>query len=144
MKNLYCLLFICAMLISCSEVINQENDIKEIKEALHKSAEDWSRGDIEAFMDAYWKSEKLQFIGSNGITYGWEPTLNNYRKNYPTPDHTGTLNFNVLSTDYLAKNLYSLTGEYYLTRKAGDTNGIFTLIFKKIDNKWVIVSDHTQ
>ncbi|WP_372745967.1 DUF4440 domain-containing protein [Lutibacter sp.] len=141
----YCCLYIVAFVsLSCGEQVSQEKDIEEIKIALNKCAEDWSSGNIEAFMDVYWKSDKLQFIGKNGINYGWTNALNNYKKKYPTPYHTGTLTFKVLSTDYLAKNLYSLTGEYYLRRKSSDLNGVFTLIFKKIDGKWVIVSDHTQ
>lgn len=144
MKKLGIILFVGLFLTNCEVQKNKDNDIEDIKKALTKSAENWSKGDMEAYMDVYWKSEKLQFIGKNGITYGWEQTLKNYKKNYPTPYHTGTLTFKVLSTDFLAKNLYSLTGEYYLKRQSGDANGIFTLIFKKIDNKWVIVSDHSQ
>lgn len=144
MKKLVVYLFIGVLLSNCDVKVTQQNDIDDIKKALNQSAENWSRGDIEGFMDVYWKSEKLQFIGKNGITYGWNATLNNYKKKYATPDQMGTLIFKVLSTDFLAKNLYSLTGEYYLKRKSGDLNGIFTLIFKKIDGKWVIVSDHTQ
>lgn len=144
MKNNILILFIGLMLANCGEVINKEKDIEDIKNALNKSAEDWSNGDLEGYMNVYWKSDKLQFIGKNGITYGWENTLNAYKKKYPTTYHTGSLTFKVLSTDFLSKNLYSLTGEYYLKRGSGDLNGIFTLIFKKIEGKWVIVSDHTQ
>ena len=139
------LLLVGVMLLSaCNCQIDNEQDISEIKTTLHKSAADWSSGNIEAFMDAYWKSEKLQFIGKTGITYGWQQTFDNYLKRYPTKDHTGKLTFKILSVDFLAKDLYSLTGEYHLDRKVGNANGIFTLIFKKIDNKWVIISDHSQ
>ena len=137
-------IFAVLLFTSCNCQMDNEKDIVEIKTALHKSADDWSRGDIEAFMDTYWKSEKLQFIGKNGITYGWQSTLDNYLKSYPTKDHTGKLTFKILSVDFLAKELYSLTGEYYLERNVGNANGIFTLIFKKIDNQWVIISDHLQ
>ena len=130
--------------LSCNTTINEEKDKSEIVAALNKSAEDWSTGSIDAYMDVYWKSENLQFIGANGITKGWKTTLDNYKKRYPTKDHTGKLTFEVLNVAFLAKNLYSLTGTYFLERKVGSAEGIFTLIFKKIDNKWVIISDHTQ
>jgi ketosteroid isomerase-like protein len=138
------LLLTVMLLISCSKQINKTKGIEEIKLALHKSAEDWSTGNIEVFMDVYWKSEKLQFIGKNGITYGWQQTLDNYKKRYPTKEHTGKLTFKVLSVDFLAKDLYSLIGEYHLDRNLGNADGIFTLIFKKIDDKWLIISDHSQ
>ncbi len=130
--------------VGCSPKINQQQDIESIKQVLYKSADDWSEGDIEGFMNAYWKSDKLQFIGASGITYGWQQTFENYKKGYPSKDHTGKLTFEIQSVDFLAKNLYSLTGKYKLERKIGQANGIFTLLFKKIDNKWVIISDHSE
>lgn len=138
------LLLSIILLVSCKEQINQVEDVEGIKKVLHKSAEDWSAGNIEAFMDAYWKSEKLLFIGKNGITYGWQQTLNNYKKGYPTKEYTGELTFKILNVSFLAKNVYLLTGEYHLKRNVGNADGIYTLIFKKIDNKWLIISDHSQ
>jgi len=131
-------------LLSCTSNINVEDDKKAIVAALNKSAEDWSTGNIEAYMEVYWKSVKLQFIGADGITYGWQTTLDNYKKRYPTKDYTGKLIFEVLNVNFLAKDVYSLIGKYFLERKVGLASGIFTLIFKKIDNKWTIISDHTQ
>ena len=57
-------------LLSCASNIEEDKDKKAIVTALNKSAEDWRSGDIEAYMDVYWKSEELQFIGTNGINYG--------------------------------------------------------------------------
>jgi len=141
MKNLVYLMSLLVF-ISCNSNINQDKEA--IVAALNKSAEDWSSGKIEAYMDVYWKSEKLQFIGANGINYGWQTTLDNYKKRYPTKDHTGKLTFEVLNITFLAKDLYSLTGKYFLERIVGPADGIFTLIFKRINNKWVIISDHSQ
>ncbi len=138
------LLISVIVFIGCNCKIDTVKDVEEIKAVLHKSAEDWSNGNIEAFMDAYWKSEELQFIGKNGITYGWQQTLDNYLKGYPTKEHTGKLTFKILSVDFLARDLYSLTGEYHLDRTIGNADGIYTLIFKKIDKKWVIISDHSE
>ena len=137
---------ICCFLlvIGCTEKIDQEKDKEAIKKVMFDAAAAWSDGDIEGFMDSYWKSEKLQFIGRNGITYGWQQTLDNYLKGYPTKEHTGKLTFNILSIDFLARDLYSLTGEYHLERAVGNASGIYTLIFKKINDKWVIISDHSE
>jgi hypothetical protein len=35
----------------------------------------WNRGDLsKRFMDTYWKSDSLMFIGKSGVTYGWQNT----------------------------------------------------------------------
>ena len=138
------LLFSFVLFINCSESIDISKDSKEIKEALHQSAKDWSNGNLEGYMAVYWKSDELQFIGKKGITYGWKQTLENYKKGYPTKKDTGKLTFKVLRVDFLAKDLYSLIGEYHLERTIGNASGVYNLIFKKINDKWVIITDHTQ
>lgn len=142
MKN-WIILMSVLLFFSCAEVVNQEQDKAEIEIALHKSAEDWSAGNVEAFMEAYWKSDRLQFVGSQGITYGWDNTLKNYYKRYPTKDHMGKLNFEILDISFLATDLYLLTGKYHLERTVGNADGIFTVVFKKMNNKWLIIADHS-
>ena len=138
------LVFVLLIATSCADGSKNEKDVREIREALDKCSLDWSNGDIESYMNIYWKSDKLQFINKSGIHYGWENALKKYKNGYPNIDHTGTLNFKVFRVDFLSKNLYSVSGEYFLIRKVGNINGVFTLIFKEIDGKWVIVSDHTE
>lgn len=38
---------------------NNTKEIRKIKKVLHQSAIDWSNGNIEKYMDAYWKSDQL-------------------------------------------------------------------------------------
>ena len=141
----YILIAISAfLLVNCKSMIPIAKEKEEIKSVLFQSAKDWSTGDLKGFMNAYWKSDELQFIGSKGITYGWDATLANYLKGYPTKEHTGKLSFKVLNLRFLSKGLYSLIGTYHLERKVGEANGIFSLIFKKVDNRWVIISDHSE
>jgi len=123
---------------------SSKEDVKEIELVLKQSAIDWSNGDLERYMDAYWNSPDLKFIGSRGVTYGWQQTLDNYRKGYPTKEHTGTLTFDIIHIDFLATNVYSVIGKYHLERSVGEANGIFTLVFKEINGQWKIVVDHSE
>ncbi|MBL4745683.1 MAG: DUF4440 domain-containing protein [Flavobacteriaceae bacterium] len=127
-----------------STTVRVEKDQAAIRNVLEQSAKDWSKGDLEGYMNAYWNSEELKFVGSRGITFGWEQTLLNYKKGYPTPAHTGTLTFDVIHVDFLAAGVYSVIGKYHLERTVGEANGIFTLIFKKIDGQWKIIIDHSE
>lgn len=101
----------------------------------------WSQHDLEGFMEGYWKSDSLKFYGSRGITYGWEQTLANYKKGYPSADHSGTLTFKVNDISEIARDAYWVMGEYDLKRTVGDAHGIFMILFKKIDDEWKIVAD---
>lgn len=104
----------------------------------------WNEGNLEAFMQTYWKSDSVMFIGSHGITYGWQNTLNSYKKGYPDTAAMGKLNFNLLEVKRLSPNYFFVTGKWHLTRSIGDAEGYFTLLFQKVKNKWVIVKDHSS
>jgi ketosteroid isomerase-like protein len=123
---------------------NYETSKKEITTMMLQQANDWSNGDIEAFMEGYIKSDSLKFVGSNGLTYGWKNTLENYKKGYPTKEHTGTLTFNLLEFDQLADDVFLVIGEYHLKRTVGDANGMFSIILKRINNEWKIIADHSS
>ncbi|WP_338356530.1 nuclear transport factor 2 family protein [Yeosuana marina] len=136
-------------LIFCTLIVSQismaqsteEQDIKAIKAVLKEQRLAWSKDNIEEFMEGYWKSDSLKFYGSNGITYGWENTLERYKKAYPSEDHTGTLSFKINAVSKITDGAYYVLGEYHLKRNAGNADGIFMLVFKKIDGEWKIIAD---
>ena len=105
----------------------------------------WNSGDLDGFMNGYWQSDSLKFIGKNGITYGYEATLENYKKSYPDIETMGKLKFDILSIQQLDKNHIFVIGKWYLKRDTKeDLGGHFTLIWKKINKKWVIIADHSS
>jgi len=114
---------------------------QEIRTVIEKQRQDWNNYDLEAFMEGYWKSEELKFFGSSGVTYGWQNTLDRYKKGYPSKDHTGDLTFVVKEISKIQEGSYFVMGEFHLVRNVGDTNGIFMIIFKKINGQWKIISD---
>ncbi len=142
MKKIYSLL-VLLLLLSCS-AIAQSKDEMQIRQAMAIQDEAWNRGDIESFMDTYWQSDSLMFIGKSGITYGWQKTMDNYKKNYPDTAAMGKLNFDLIELKRLSVNYFFVVGQWHLSRSIGDIGGAFTLLFKKIKNKWVIVKDHSS
>ena len=119
-------------------------DSLEIRNILYKQQRDWNRGDIDAFMEGYLKSQSLVFSGSNGPIYGWEATRNRYKKTYSNRKKMGKLKFDILNMIGLSTNIIQLQGKFYLTRNIGDASGYFTLNWIKVKNQWYIISDHTS
>lgn len=122
---------------------NQDEDSLEIKKVMSLQEEAWNNGDIEQFMDGYWKSDSLMFIGKNGIKYGWQTTLDNYKASYPDKEAMGKLNFEIIKLEVNGSSAYML-GKWKLLRKEDTPNGYFTLYWKNIEDKWVITIDHTS
>lgn len=122
----------------------QPADEAAIRETLAMQQECWNKGDLECFMEGYWKSENLVFVGSRGVIYGWEQTLSNYQKSYPSKEKMGQLEFNLISLEPLSEDFWSVIGKWSLERSADSLSGHFTLIFRKFGNEWLIVQDHSS
>ena len=120
---------------------NLEDDKTAILKVMKDQEIAWSQNDLEGFMKGYIKSDSLKFFGNSGLTKGWQQTLDNYKKGYPTKDHSGTLNFEIIDISPIENQSYWVMGKYFLSRKVGDANGVFLIVFKKINNEWKIVED---
>ncbi|MCC7505837.1 MAG: nuclear transport factor 2 family protein [Saprospiraceae bacterium] len=143
MKKILLLSAFCMLL---GPLFSQQNAAasREIRSVMQEQQDAWNRGDLEEFMQGYWQSDSLRFIGSRGLTYGWQATLDNYKKGYPDRDAMGTLTFDILSVELLSKKSAFVVGKWHLARKAGDLSGHYTLLWRKIKGKWVIVADHSS
>jgi ketosteroid isomerase-like protein len=120
---------------------NKQIDI--VLNQLQSQQKAWNEGDINGFMSSYWNDDSLKFIGSKGITYGWQKTLNNYKKSYPTKEAMGKLQFSILGSNQVGENYIYIIGKWEL-KKEKPVSGHFTLLWKKIQNEWVIIADHTS
>lgn len=122
----------------------QSKDEKEIRQLLTVQTQSWNRGDIEGFMQTYWKSDSLMFIGKSGVKWGWQQTLNNYKKGYPDTTAMGKLSFDILQVKKLSDEYYYVVGKWMLKRTIGDLSGHYDLLLRKIKGKWFIVADHSS
>jgi len=109
----------------------------------------WNRGDLPGFMAGYWASDSLVFIGKSGLTYGWQPTLDNYRKSYgQNASQMGQLDFSGLRVSPLGPDVAQVVGRWHLSLKQGakesDLRGQFLLIFRRLGGRWLIVADHSS
>jgi len=119
-------------------------DRAEILLTLENQKISWNEGNLEKYMEGYWKSDSLRFIGKSGIRYGWNATFEGYKKGYPNKDAMGTLKFEVLSLEALSKNKAFMIGKWDLARRKENAGGYFTLIWRKIKEKWLVTTDHSS
>lgn len=122
----------------------QSKDEKQILDLLATQVASWNRGNIDEFMHGYWENDSLMFIGKTGITYGYTNTLNNYKKGYSDTAQMGQLKFDILQVKKISKDAFFIVGKWFLKRTVGDIGGHYTLLFRKIKGKWVIVADHSS
>ena len=133
-------------LCQSAQVLSKDDsaDFDQIRKIFYQQEDDWNKGDIDAFMEAYWNSDELQFGGANGITKGWEETLQRYKTGYPDRASMGKLSFQIKDMSRHSENVVSLTGSWQLSREYDQPGGHFLLIWRKIEGEWKIVVDHTS
>jgi ketosteroid isomerase-like protein len=103
----------------------------------------WNMGDIDGFMQGYWKSDSLVFVGKAAPVYGWKTTLDHYKKSYPDKATMGQLTFGIINLQVLDDKNAFMLGSWHLDRTI-PVGGYFTLWFRKINGEWKIVCDHTS
>jgi ketosteroid isomerase-like protein len=118
----------------------------EIRAVLEAQVAAWNKGKLEEFMEGYWRSPELSFFSGGRKLAGWEATLERYRKTYQSEGREmGKLDFSDLEVQLLAENAALVRGRWRLKMKDGkELGGLYTLIFRRFDNGWKIVHDHTS
>lgn len=137
------IIFLIILLGGSFTLLAQRNE-NAIRQLLSKQTECWNKGDIEGFMQTYWQSDSLLYVGKSGVTYGWHRTLERYKKSYPDRAAMGTLQFTIIKVQQLSSKMYNVVGKWQLTRVSGNVEGHYTLSLRKINGKWLIVQDHSS
>lgn len=139
-----------AMLALAANAVFAQTDARsekarsEIRRVMNDQTAAWNAGDIEGFMRGYWNSPELKFVSGANVTKGWQPTLDRYKKSYDSRAKMGTLEFSELEITVLSKDAAIVLGTWKLQREADAPGGKFTLVFRKFEDGWRIVHDHTS
>jgi uncharacterized protein (TIGR02246 family) len=132
-------------LFLCGAHIGYSQDMAaQIHAVLQDQVEAWNRGDIEGYMQGYWKSDSTVFVSGGSILHGWKNVLERYKKNYGTKDRMGRLEFRELTVRFLSPTAAIVHGVWKLRRTTDTPWGRFTLIVEKKQDGWRITQDHTH
>ena len=115
-----------------------------VRTLLADQAAAWNRGDIDAFMLGYWRSDQLTFSSGGKTQRGFDATLQRYRTRYPTRDAMGKLTFSELETRLLSPDAMLVLGRWQLDRENNPIGGNFSLVLERMKGAWKIIHDHTS
>jgi len=141
-------IFLMSFLTSC--FLFQKQKISDncipIYDLMQDQEQSWNEGSIDDFMNKYWESDSLIFIGKSGINYGWKTTILNYKKSYKNKTEMGILKFKNIICNPINDSTHIVTGKWSLLRNdsLGSIEGYYTLIWMKKEDFWKIIYDHTS
>lgn len=123
-----------------------DDEVVAVRAVLDRQVADWNKGDLDSFLDGYWKSPKVVFQSAGRRYDGWEAMRDRYVLRYKSEGRAmGRLAFSALEIEPLGPEAAMARGRWQLTMPDGSTpGGLFTVIFRKFPEGWKIVHDHTS
>ena len=145
MNRLVLVLLLCMPLAATAQSVPPAES-RAIITVLKKSADDWNRGDLDAFATSYKNSPDILFMG-RVIQHGYAQMLAHYKAAYTNPAAMGTLSFTQLEVQPLDAHFATVTGHFHLERTpagGGNADGCFLLVVEHTPAGWKIVRDDTS
>ena len=138
------ILLLLTLLFSGVVALAGDDDKAQIKAMLNAQTAAWNQADVDGYMDGYWRSEKLRFGSGDTVVYGWQATRDRYAERYDTPEKMGKLWMSDQVIEIFSDTDAMVFGRWHLQRTDEELGGLYTLHLKKIDGRWLIVSDHSS
>src|SRR5437899_8514795 len=94
--------------------------VSDIQNVIHAQQDAWNRGQVEEFMNGYWRSDQTVFVSGDEVTRAWQKVLDRYKRKYSDRSKMGTLTFSALEITPLSNDSAMVLGSWKLDR-ANDT-----------------------
>lgn len=113
---------------------------------LERSAGDWNRGDLAAFMSDYARDSLTGYVSGGHVQYGWQQLYDRYQTTYFAPGKSrDSLAFEEVRVRVLTPDFAYATARFKLMRGPSVVaGGPFTLVLQRQGDRWRILHDHTS
>lgn len=133
----------CCLIDRCTDDRCGEEERTEIGSAMAEQVESWNSGDLAGFMKYYWRSEDMTFHGGKKRLQGWGELNSMYVETY-SGEQRGILEFSGLEITVLSNESAYVLGDWKVELPDTVKQGKFTLIWRRLDEGWRIVHDHSS
>lgn len=112
---------------------------------LERSASDWNRGDLDAFLSDYAPESTTTFIDGRRARHGIDFIRGNYAPRFSPGARRDSLHFEEVEVRGLSPTLALVTARFILQRGPEITaSGPFTLVMERRPEGWKILHDHSS
>lgn len=117
----------------------------EFQQQFQRSANDWNRGDLDAFMSDYARDSLTSFVASGHLRFGYDRIREGYASQFAPGARRDSLRFEEFHVRVLSPTLALVNARYILHRDgATSSSGPFTLVMERQADGWKILHDHTH
>ena len=104
----------------------------------------WNRGDLDGYLASYWDSDKTLWVSGGFLRRGRKAIVEAYKARFATPQQMGQITLAELEIEVLTDTDAVAFGRWRLAVEDKSSQGFFTVQLKKIEGRWLFVSDHAS
>lgn len=139
------LLLIGVASVACSATLaDGAETTQSVSELIQTQIADWNRGDVEAYMRGYRRSDDLRFATDGYVKRGFDEVLARYRNDYADRASMGQLSVSDLEITELGADAAIAFGGWAVKTADSTYCGLFTLTLRRFDEGWRITQEHTS
>jgi len=128
-----------------SEIEEIKKEVKVVFDQATKAANDH---DADAMVSLDWNNEDYMYVGNGEIMKGWEAKFKVAQSIHTNPKYQSyTVDYDEILMKVISRDAVMVTGSGYLNNFPGDEDPrsikfAVTLLYEKIDGKWVMTVGH--
>lgn len=116
-----------------------------IRDLTLKLQTDWNGGDMDAYLDAYWKSAEMSLMFGNKSVRGWQALADLFRSSWATEEAMGDFTASDIVISLLSSDTVIASGAFTHVFPDETIEGSFTHVWKQFeDGHWRIAHEHTS
>jgi len=119
--------------------------LADVKAALDAQVTAWNAGALDMAMSAYHDSPEMLWVNRGGIRKGFEPVRAAYRRDLGDRSRMGTYSYEPLHIERISRDCVYFVIKWKIELNGRTTmGGVSSLVWKRINRKWVIAAEHAS
>jgi len=139
-------LFLVVLLAVSSTLAQTKPDpIAEVTAALDGQVNGWNAGVPDKATSVYYDSPEMLWVNRTGIRKGYDLIRASYQRSPAERSRMGTYSYETLHIERLAKDCVFFVIRWKIESNGRTTmGGVTSMVWKRINRKWVIAAEHAS
>lgn len=146
MHKLYLLLLLMATtILSSAFTLPTGNAVQEVKKALEGQISAWNSGDLETAMTFYWNSPDMLWVSKNGTDKGYQEVYDMFLQDFADRSKMGVYTYEPLHIEQVSEEAVYFVFRWKIVLDGKQLmGGVSSQVWKKLNGRWVITSEHAS
>jgi len=119
--------------------------VQEVKKALEGQISAWNKGDLETAMTFYWNSPEMLWISKGGTEKGYQEVYDMFLQDFTDRSKMGNYSYEPLHIEQVSKDAVYFVFRWKIELDGKRLmGGVSSQVWKKLDGRWVVTSEHAS